>query len=131
MHELSVTEALLDLALRHARAAQAIRITDVNVVIGQLSTVIDDSVQFYWDMISGGTPAAGARLHFRRVPALFQCGECHHGYAPAAEVLACPACGSFQVSLIQGDELYLETLDIEPGGQPDSVPAAPAKELLS
>jgi len=129
MHELSVTEALLDLALRHARAAQAIRITDVNVVIGQLSTVIDDSVQFYWDMISGGTPAAGARLHFRRVPALFQCGECRHEYAPAAEVLACPACGSLEVSLIRGDELYLETLDIEPGGEPDRGPAVPAKEL--
>ena len=60
MHELSVTEALLDLALKHARAAQAEAVTAVHVVIGQLSSVMDESVQFYWDMISAGTPAEGA-----------------------------------------------------------------------
>ena len=134
MHELAVTEALLNLALQHAQAAQASRITDVHVVIGQLSSVMDDSVQFYWDLISAGTLAAGARLHFRRVPAFFCCSDCQHEYSPAAEVLACPACGSLRVSLIRGDELYLDTLDIDPGAEPDpaqSGPAAPAKERMS
>ena len=58
MHELSVTEALLEIALRHAQAAQARQITGLHVVIGQLSSVIDDSVQFYWDFVSAGTLAA-------------------------------------------------------------------------
>jgi hydrogenase nickel incorporation protein HypA/HybF len=111
MHELSVTEALLELALQHAGTN---RIAAVHVVVGQLSSVVDESVQFYWDLISAGTPAAGAQLHFRRVPAVFRCADCRHEYTPGAEVLACPACGSVCVSLIRGDELYLEALDIEP-----------------
>jgi len=111
MHELSVTEALLALALQHAEAGH---IAGVHVVVGQLSSVVDESVQFYWDLISAGTPAAGARLQFRRVPAVFRCADCRHEYSPGAEVLACPACGSVCVSMISGNELYLEALDIEP-----------------
>jgi hydrogenase nickel incorporation protein HypA/HybF len=121
MHELSVTEALLSLALEHAQRAQAERITDVYIVIGQLSAVIDESVQFYWDAISAGTPAAGAALHFRRVPTSLRCQACGHRYAPAAEVLACPACGSVRVRLTSGDELYLEALDVD-------APSGPAAE---
>ncbi len=117
MHELSVTEALLALTIQHAQAAQAERVSGVYVVIGQLSSVVDESVQFYWDLISAGTLAAGAQLHFRRVPAAFRCADCRHEYAPAAETLACPACGSVRVSLIAGEELNLEALDIEPGAE--------------
>ena len=134
MHELSVTEALLEIALRHAQAAHARRITGLLVVIGQLSSVIDDSVQFYWDFVSAGTLAAGARLHFRRLPAVFRCSDCRHEYSPAAEVLACPACHSLHVSLVSGDELYLEALDIDPLDEPataQSAPAEPAKEFIA
>ena len=69
MHELAVTESILEIALRHGRAAGATAITDLFLVVGELSTIVDESVQFYWDIVSEGTEAAGATLHFRRVPA--------------------------------------------------------------
>jgi hydrogenase nickel incorporation protein HypA/HybF len=118
MHELSATEALFDLVMQHAQAARAVRVTGVYVVIGELSSLIDDSVQFYFDLISRGTVAEGAHLTVRRVPAVFRCERCCHEYAPGAEVLACPACGSLSVRLIAGDEFYLEALDIVPPGEP-------------
>ena len=37
MHELTITESLLEIALRHAREAGATKITDLYLVIGQLS----------------------------------------------------------------------------------------------
>jgi hydrogenase nickel incorporation protein HypA/HybF len=110
MHELAVTENLLQLALRHANGC---RITDLYVVIGQLSSLIDDSVQFYWDIISEGTPAQYAKLHFRRVPAEMECVACEYRYPLRAEQMACPACGSVQVRLISGDEFYLDAIDVE------------------
>ena len=121
MHELSMTEALLDLTVQHATTAQAARVTDVYVVIGQLSAVIDESVQFYWDLLSAGTPAAGARLHFRRIAAVFCCDDCAHDYAPGADVLACPACGSLRVRLTAGDEFYLEALEVATEPEADAV----------
>jgi hydrogenase nickel incorporation protein HypA/HybF len=113
MHELSVTESLLEISLRHAKDAQATRITDLYIVLGQLSSIVDDSVQFYWDLIAKDTPAEQAILHFRRQPAELKCQNCGHTYAPGNEVLACPLCQSTQVKILTGEEFYLEAIDVE------------------
>jgi hypothetical protein len=57
MHELPVTESILDIAVKHARQANAQRIADIYLVIGQLSSIVDDSIQFYWDIIAKDTLA--------------------------------------------------------------------------
>ena len=112
MHELMVTESLLEIALRHAREAEAVRVTDLYMVIGELSSVIDDSVQFYWDFVSEGTPAEGATLHFRRIPAEMACQECGATYDPKAD-LTCPECSSADVRIISGQEFFLEAINIQ------------------
>ncbi len=113
MHELSVTESLLEIALRHGQGVNARRITDLYLVIGQLSSIIDDSVQFYWDFVAKGSLAEGAALHFRRIPAEFLCTECQKRYAPGEEDFACPCCGSQRVQVVAGDEFYLESIGVE------------------
>ena len=111
MHELMVTESILEIALRHAGEAGAIRVTDLFLVVGDLSSIVDDSVQFYWDFVSEGTAAEGATLHFRRVPAEFACNDCDHTY-PMKEDLLCPACGSSNVKIISGQEFYMEAIEV-------------------
>jgi hydrogenase nickel incorporation protein HypA/HybF len=113
MHELSVTESVLEIALRHGRAAQASRITDLYLVIGQLSSLVDDSVQFYWDIIAHGTMAQEAKLHFKRVQAELQCLECNQRYSPGPADMACVACASTRVRVVAGDEFYIEAIEIE------------------
>ena len=113
MHELAVTENILNLALQHAEAGGAQQITDVYLVIGQLSSIVDDSVRFYWDFINVGTIAAGSRLHFRRIPAMLQCRACGRRYPPDGSELACPDCGGADVQVIAGEEFYLEAIDVE------------------
>jgi hydrogenase nickel incorporation protein HypA/HybF len=113
MHELSVTENILDIAARHARQAQAARVTDIHIVIGQLSSIVDESVQFYWDIISEGTICAGAKLHFERRPARLSCSTCGNSYILQGELMACPSCDSARVVIISGDEFLLESIDIE------------------
>ncbi|GAB4529746.1 MAG: hydrogenase maturation nickel metallochaperone HypA [Anaerolineales bacterium] len=112
MHELAVTEHLLSLALKHARVHNARRITDLHIVIGEMASIVDDSVQFYWDFISQGTLAEGAQLHFRRLPASMTCQRCGQTFSPL-ETLTCPQCDSGNVALTQGKEFYLESLDID------------------
>lgn len=112
MHELSVTTSILEIALRHARAAGATRITDLHLVIGQLSSIVDDSVQFYWDIVSENTLAAGSRLHFRRVPAELTCLDCGARYAPGSAD-SCPACGSTRAQITAGEEFYLDSIEVE------------------
>jgi hydrogenase nickel incorporation protein HypA/HybF len=112
MHELSVTTSILEIALRHARAAGATRITDLHLVIGQLSSIVDDSVQFYWDIVSENTLAAGSRLHFRRIPGELTCLDCGMRYAPGSAD-ACLACGSARAQITAGEEFYLDSIEVE------------------
>jgi len=113
MHELPITQSLLEIALRHAKQANARRITDLHVVMGELATMVDDSIQFYWDIIAEGTIAQGATLHFRRVPAELQCMACFTKYNPKEMELVCPNCGSVGVKIIAGEEFSLEAIDVE------------------
>jgi hydrogenase nickel incorporation protein HypA/HybF len=113
MHELPVTQSILDIAVNQAKAVNAARITDVHLVIGQLASIVDDSVQFYWDIIGKGTIAEGAKLHFRRVPVELECRLCGNRYTPAREDLACPRCEGIAVNVVAGEEFRLESLEIE------------------
>jgi hydrogenase nickel incorporation protein HypA/HybF len=119
MHELAVTESILEISLRHAEEAGAERIKDLYLVIGQLSSIVDDSVQFYWEMISKNTLAEDSQLHFRRIPAEMACQACKTGFFPGDEDFSCPACGSFNVRITAGDEFYMEAIDIEVPGEKD------------
>lgn len=111
MHELSVTESILEIALRHSREAGASAVTDLYLVIGDLSTIVDESVQLYWNIITDGTPAAGSTLHFRRVPGRLGCRTCGHTYSPRDD-LPCPACGGIEIDVLAGEEFYLESIEV-------------------
>ena len=113
MHELAVTESILEIALRHAEQAGANRITRLNLVIGELSGVVGDSVQFYWDVVSKGTAAEGAELHFERVPAKLRCLSCDHAFSLNGRDYACPECGGERVVAAGGDDFQLESIEVE------------------
>jgi hydrogenase nickel incorporation protein HypA/HybF len=113
MHELPITQSLLEIALRHAQKSDAKRITDLHIIMGELATMVDDSIQFYWDIIAESTIAAGAKLHFCRVPAELQCMACFTKYNPKEKELVCPNCGNVGVKIIAGEEFSLEAIDVE------------------
>lgn len=113
MHELSVTQNILQIAADHAANANAKRVTDLYLVIGQLSSIVDDSVQFYWEIISKNTICEGATLHFERIPATLRCLDCGHSYTLDRELMACPACESTRVRVTAGEEFRLDSIEVE------------------
>lgn len=113
MHELSVTESILNAAISHAHKADAKKVTDLNLIIGALSSIVDDSVQFYWDMISQGTLCEGSQLHFKRINARLRCLDCGNEYELEKELQPCPKCGSMNIKILSGDEFRLESIEIQ------------------
>lgn len=112
MHELAVTQELLRLALAHAEEAGAEKVTELQLVVGDLASIVDDCVQFYWDIISEGTLAQGARLRFRRIPAAFRCRDCGWEYPQPENTYDCPQCGG-SGDIAAGLEFQLEAIEID------------------
>jgi hydrogenase nickel incorporation protein HypA/HybF len=113
MHELAVTESLLETASDYATKNGAKRVLILNLVIGDLSGIIDDSVQFYWDMISVDTICAGSMLKINKQPARFLCHSCQKEFTMDGELTPCPHCGSIDIKVISGDEFTLQSIEIE------------------
>jgi hydrogenase nickel incorporation protein HypA/HybF len=111
---------MLQIALDAAARAGAARVLEIDVVIGELTSMLDDSVQLYFDVFSRATAAAGARLRFRREPALASCSACGHT-APVRPPLSayCQACGAAAVSVSGGTAFYVDSIEVaheSPGG---------------
>lgn len=114
MHELPVTQGILQVAIETAQQNNASRITDIYLVIGSLAGVVDDSVQFYFDILSRQTLAEGATLHCRRQQAAAVCQDCGRTFTVTAPLpIACPACGGVRLRIHGGREFYVESIDIE------------------
>jgi hydrogenase nickel incorporation protein HypA/HybF len=113
MHELAITEEILRIALEHAEQAGAEQLTDIHITIGDLSSVVDDSVQFYFDFLSPGTIAEGAQLHFDRVRTRLRCRECGTEFEPEGMDWRCPNCQALGGEVIAGREFYIESIEVE------------------
>ncbi len=113
MHELYATQAILEKAIQKANEAKAKRIVNMHLVVGEISTYTDESVQFYWDDISKGTLAEGAKLNFRHVQAEAQCMACFTKYHPTNGEIICPKCKSVGAKILAGEEFFMEALDVE------------------
>lgn len=113
MHELAVTESIMDIVRRHAERAGVSRVLRIHLVIGELSSIVDDSVQFYFDYLSRDTIAAGAELAFRRLPVELICGACQHRWRPADADWTCPACGAASARVDTGREFYVDSIEVE------------------
>jgi hydrogenase nickel incorporation protein HypA/HybF len=113
MHELGVTENIVNIALAKAGEAQTNNVIKINVVIGELSGFVPDCIQFYFDTLSKDTIAQGAALHFETVPAELRCRNCSAVFRPQDTIWSCPKCGSQSVEIFKGRELYIESLEVE------------------
>ena len=112
MHELSITQELLTVALQHAREAGANRITRVRVKVGEFTAVDPACLEYYFTGISEGTIADGAELAVDKVPLAARCSDCETPFVPEDFSFRCPACRSAQVRITSGRELFVESIEV-------------------
>ena len=113
MHEQSIVESLLAVALDHAEKAQAAKIRRIFVVVGDLSGVVDESVNFYFNFLSKDNIAAGADLFFTQIAAQLRCRHCDIIFSPEQLNFHCPGCNEEKIEIVGGNELYIESLEVE------------------
>ena len=113
MHEYSITESLLKLALEKAEEAGAVKISRINLVIGDMSGVVTECVQFYFDFMSKETIAKDARLDFKKVPITVRCRKCHNIFTPQDSDWSCPECHENSIDVVSGRECHMESIEVE------------------
>jgi hydrogenase nickel incorporation protein HypA/HybF len=113
MHEYSVTQGIIKTVCEEALKANASKITEIRLAIGDLSTIIDDSVQMYFDMLAESTSAHGAKLIFRRIKAEFKCLSCGNIFIKPSVGFNCPTCNELGTPTGVGREFYIESIEVE------------------
>jgi hydrogenase nickel incorporation protein HypA/HybF len=113
MHEQSIVESLLAVALKNAENAKAAKILRIYLVVGELSGVVEEAVNFYFSFLSKNTIAAEAGLFFMRIPAQLRCRNCNTNFSPEKLDYRCPNCKEQQVEIIGGRELYIQSMEVE------------------
>lgn len=113
MHELAITENIISIAVEHAKKSGADKIVSIDLVIGELTNIVDDSVQFYFDIVSKGSPAENAKLNIRRLPSKIKCHNCENIFEPIDMDFYCPSCGELTMEFVQGHEFFIESITTE------------------
>ncbi len=110
MHEFSLTQNLLEIALKSAKSK---RIVNVNLLIGPFSEEREETIQFYWRDLAKGTLGEGAKLHFQHVKADTKCLGCGGTFNLEDGESLCKYCQSDRSRPLSGDEVRLESIDVE------------------
>jgi hydrogenase nickel incorporation protein HypA/HybF len=113
LHELSLTQSIVELAIEHAEREEAKVIRSLTLEIGALSGVIPDAVEFAFDVCSKGTLAEGARLEINYIEGRGRCQECSRETELDKLTYACPHCGSLALETLQGKEMSLIEMEID------------------
>ena len=115
MHELSVCQSIIQQVLEVARQHNALKVTRVILKIGPLSGIEASLLRQAFPIASADTLAEKATLETEILPIKIHCNVCHNENEAALNKLLCSACGSWQTRLISGDEMLLQSvqLDIE------------------
>jgi hydrogenase nickel incorporation protein HypA/HybF len=113
MHELSIMSYLLDAVETKAKELGASRVRAINLVVGERTGALDDSLLFYFDMLTPQTVVEGAKLNIRRTRMVFRCADCNEEYVPEVGGFDCPRCGKVGQLIRDASELLIESIEIE------------------
>jgi hydrogenase nickel incorporation protein HypA/HybF len=116
MHELSVTQGILKIVEAEAKKNDVNKVLSVTLKVGQLSGVMPQLIQDYFDLVAMGTVVEGAKLIIERVPATIKCLDCNEISSIDRIKLRCPKCNSIEVKIITGKEFHIECMEVDKDG---------------
>ena len=119
MHEMSIVQSLIEQVEQEVtHAGTPGRVTAVDLVIGRLSGVHTDSIRFAFELLSSGTVIEGAALRIDEPAAHVHCQACRADHPVQELTMQCPQCGSDNISIQGGQELLLQSIELDENAAP-------------
>lgn len=118
MHEMSIVQTLLEqIESEVERSGHTGRILSVHLVVGRLSGVHVDSLRFAFELLSPDTAVGDAELTIDQPRAELACQDCHTVHPTDELASHCPNCGSAHVLIQGGQQLLLQSIELEDESQ--------------
>ena len=112
MHEIALTESIVEIVAEEARKQGFDRVRIVRLEVGALAPVEPEALRFCFAAVSRGTVAEGAALDIVRVPGEGWCLDCGKTVPLDERFGACPECGQSHVQMTSGDALRVAELEV-------------------
>lgn len=113
MHELAITEGIMGAAVPAAKEAGAKKILEIRLKIGELSGVMPECINEYFNVISKGTIAEGALIKVEKIPVSIKCPGCGFEGTIDRKKIRCPKCGGIDFKITAGREYFVDSLEVE------------------
>ncbi len=88
------------------------RATEVNLEIGQLSGIEYNSLEFAFQNLSPGSVIEGAKIHIEKPVGTARCNKCGNEFDIETFIGSCNLCNSFDIEIIRGKELRVNSITI-------------------
>lgn len=113
MHELSIVCGICELLNKKVLEYGASKVVQVSIKAGELAGIEEQTLRGCFEIVSQATPAEGAELVIERVPIKVRCRSCGNEYETGIPFSSCAVCANESIEIIQGNELYIESIAVE------------------
>ncbi len=113
MHEVKIAEELSAIVLETAKKEKLTTVSKVNISFGQLIQIVPDIFRFAFGEAVRDTVAEGAEVDIEILPVKMKCTTCKSDFVVVDNRFACEKCGSTDLKIIQGKELYVKSIEGE------------------
>lgn len=113
MHEYHIVESIVKEAIASAKKSNALKVTKIVLVRGELSGLEESSLRMYFEELSKGTLLEGALIEFKTSAAKLKCKDCGELFERKEKEFSCPKCCAMNLVTESGKEFYIASMEIE------------------
>lgn len=113
VHEYPITQRIIEIAEEYAKKNNAKEVKVINLVVGDYSGYVADSIELYFEIIAEGSLCEHAKLHMERVVPKLKCNDCGNFFIRKPYSFQCPLCKGEGTPTEIGKEFYLKSIEVE------------------
>ena len=110
MHEFSIAQNIVKIAVETAEKENAGKVTRVDVEVGRASGIEPEALEFAWESARKDTLLHNALLAVSIIPLCVKCRVCRNQYNPEDLFEPCPECGAISHDILTGNELRVTAI---------------------